>query len=531
MNQLATPKEGGRHASEPSQGVAHTGGLWCALRANFPANLDTLALTVWDQDGQPAYTWRDLERGSAMLANLFQYLGLTPGERVALQVDKSVEALMVWLACLRAGLVLVPLNPAYQAAELTHFLKDASPRLLICSPGAFGWSSPLAFQLGVEWVFTLGQDRDGTLLDRASFHSDHQQPMACSASDAAAILYTSGTTGVSKGALLTHGNLLANACTLLDVWGWQRANSPTPDLLVHALPIFHVHGLFVASHCALLGGSAMRWFNRFDAVAVCTALPGASVFMGVPTLYTRLLDCPAFTKGLCASMRLFISGSAPLQAETFDQFEQRFGQRILERYGMSETGMLTSNPRVGERRRASVGPALPGVQLRIAEPDAQGIGGVEVAGPNVFAGYWRRPELNATEFTPDGFFRTGDLGRIDAEGYLHLVGRAKDLIISGGFNVYPAEVEMHLNELPGVQESAVIGLPHADFGEAVTALVIAQPGARLDEAVLIQALRQRIAAFKCPKRVLMVGALPRNAMGKVQKKLLRAQHDQLYTPV
>ncbi|MFN4116958.1 MAG: AMP-binding protein, partial [Inhella sp.] len=296
----------------------------------------------------------------------------------------------------------------------------------------------------------------------------------------------------------------------------------------HALPIFHVHGLFVALHCALLGGSCMRWLNRFEPQRVVELLPEATVFMGVPTLYTRLLAQPGLTREHCAAMRLFISGSAPLQAETFDEFTQRTGHLILERYGMSETGMLTSNPLVGERKRASVGPALPGVQLRIAEPDASGVGGVEVKGPNVFAGYWNRPDLQASEFTPDGYFRTGDLGRLDADGYLFLVGRAKDLIISGGFNVYPAEVEGHLNELPGVAESAVIGLPHADFGEAVTAVVLAQPGALLDEAALIVAMRQRLAAFKCPKRIVFAAELPRNAMGKVQKNLLRAQHVRLY---
>jgi malonyl-CoA/methylmalonyl-CoA synthetase len=496
--------------------------LYAALRGAFPADLDAIAIEQVDADG--CYRWRDLERGSAMLANLFIDLGLAPGDRVALQVEKSVEAMLVWLACLRAGLVLVPLNPAYQAGELRHFLQDAQPRLLICQPERFGRDSQLAFPLGVEWVFTLGQERDGSLLERAAQFPDTQTPLARGADDPAAILYTSGTTGVSKGALLSHGNLLSNAQTLIDTWGWQRER----DVLIHALPIFHVHGLFVALHCALLGGSRMRWLNRFEPQRVAELLPEATVFMGVPTLYTRLLTQPGLTRERCAAMRLFISGSAPLQAETFDEFTKRTGQLILERYGMSETGMLTSNPLAGARKRASVGPALPGVQLRIAEPDASGVGGVEVKGPNVFAGYWNRPDLQASEFTPDGYFRTGDMGRLDADGYLFLVGRAKDLIISGGFNVYPAEVEGHLNELPGVAESAVIGLPHADFGEAVTALVIAQPGAPLQEQALIAAMRARLAAFKCPKRVLLVDSLPRNAMGKVQKKLLREQHAQLY---
>jgi len=497
--------------------------LYAALRAGFPADLEQTAIRVVDAPGGD-YRWRDLERGSAMLANLFQDLGLRAGDRLVLQVEKSVEAMLVWLACLRSGVVLVPLNPAYQRAELLHFLQDAKPRLLICTPERFGADSQLAFPLGVEWVFTLGSARDGSLLERAAQFPDQQQPLPRSDDDAAAILYTSGTTGVSKGALLTHGNLRSNAQTLISAWGWQRGR----DVLIHALPIFHVHGLFVALHCALLGASTQLWLNRFDATRVCELLPEATVFMGVPTLYTRLLAQAGLTRERCASMRLFISGSAPLQAETFDAFERQTGFTILERYGMSETGMLASNPLRGPRKRAAVGPALPGVQLRIAEPDESGVGGVEVKGPNVFGGYWQRPELNASEFSADGFFRTGDMGRLDDDGYLFLVGRAKDLIISGGFNVYPAEVELQLDELPGVAESAVIGLPHADFGEAVTALVIAQPGHRLDEAQLLAAMRQRLAAFKCPKRILLVAELPRNAMGKVQKKQLREQHAALY---
>jgi malonyl-CoA/methylmalonyl-CoA synthetase len=303
-------------------------------------------------------------------------------------------------------------------------------------------------------------------------------------------------------------------------------------VLVHALPIFHVHGLFVASHCVLMSGSRLRWCSRFEPALVTQQLRGATVFMGVPTLYTRLLAFAGFTREAAASVRLFVSGSAPLQAETFDDFTARTGQVILERYGMSETGMLTSNPLVGERRRASVGPALPGVQLRIAKTDTSdddGVGGVEVKGPNVFGGYWKRPELTATEFTPDGFFRTGDMGHLDADGYLHLVGRAKDLVITGGFNVYPAEVEGYLNALPGVQESAVIGLPHPDFGEAVVAVLIAKPGAALDSAAIVAALKSQIANFKVPKKVFVLDELPRNTMGKVQKNLLREQYKALFT--
>lgn len=498
--------------------------LYAALRAGFPAALDETAIEVLDAPGG-SYSWRDLERGSAMLANLFADLGLQPGDRLMLQVEKSVEALMVWLACLRAGLVLVPLNPGYQAAELRHFLHTANPRLLICQPSRFGRDSTLAFTAGVGHVFTLGAERAGSLLERAAQFPDTQQPLERTADDPAAILFTSGTTGLSKGALLTHGNLLSNARTLVDLWGWR----PGEDVLCHVLPIFHVHGLFVALHCALLAGAHIRWLNRFEPAAACAALQGSTVMMGVPTHYTRLLAHPGFTRKLATGLRLFVSGSAPLAAEDFDRFEAHTGQRILERYGMSETGMLTSNPLDGERRRGSVGPALPGVSLRIHEPDAQGVGGVEVKGPNVFGGYWGRPELNASEFTPDGYFRTGDLGRLDADGYLHLVGRAKDLVISGGLNVYPAEVEDHLNALPGVAESAVIGLPHADLGEAVTGLLVLQPGATLDEAAVLARLKRELAAFKCPKRLLVVGELPRNAMGKVQKKALREQYQSLYS--
>jgi malonyl-CoA/methylmalonyl-CoA synthetase len=349
--------------------------------------------------------------------------------------------------------------------------------------------------------------------------------------DLAAILYTSGTTGRSKGAMLTHGNLLSNAHVLDVAWGWQHGR----DVLIHALPIFHVHGLFVALHGALLAGSRMIWFGRFDAAAVAARLPEATVFMGVPTLYVRLLGEAGLTRAACAGMRLFVSGSAPLLIETFDRWRERTGHTILERYGMSETVMLTSNPYRPEsaRRGGTVGIPLPGVQLRVAGDGgkvlpAGEIGGIEVKGPNVFKGYWRMPEKTAEDFTADGFFRTGDVGRVDAEGYVTIVGRSKDLVISGGYNVYPAEVEGVLNEQPGVAESAVIGVPHPDFGEAVVAVVVPRPGAAPDPAALTAALKGRIAAFKVPKRVFVVPDLPRNAMGKVQKSLLREQHRGLF---
>ena len=507
--------------------------LYAALRAAFPADLDQVAIETGDGPGAPLhYTWRDLERGSAMIANLLASLALPPASRVAVQVDKSVEALMLYLAVLRSGHVYLPLNNAYQAAEIEYFVGNAEPAVVVCAPKAFGWVSKIAFQAGTPHVFTLGDDRSGTLLDRASFHSDVQQPVARRADDLAAILYTSGTTGRSKGAMLTHGNLLSNARVLKDYWDWKPG-----DVLIHALPIFHVHGLFVASHGALLNGSRMIWFAKYDPKAVLARLPEATVFMGVPTLYVRLLGEPGLDRQACRNMRLFISGSAPLLIETFTDWQQRTGHTILERYGMSETVMLTSNPckaADGERRGGTVGFPLPGVGVRIVDErnlplPAGEIGNIQVKGPNVFKGYWRMPEKTADEFTDDAWFKTGDVGRFDADGYLSIVGRSKDLIISGGYNVYPAEIEGVLNEMPGVAESAVIGVPHPDFGEAVVAVLVPRPGEPAPEpAAVIAALKGRIANFKVPKQVFVETELPRNAMGKVQKNLLREQHKGLF---
>jgi malonyl-CoA/methylmalonyl-CoA synthetase len=503
--------------------------LFAALRAAFPPDLDTCAID--DADHGALYTWRDLDRGSAMLARLLDSLDLPAGSRVAVHTDKSVEALMLYLAVLRAGHVYLPLNPAYQSAELGYFIGNAEPALVVCAGRNFGWVSKLAFQAGVRWVFTLNDDRSGSLLDRAAHMPDTHTPALRAADDLAAILYTSGTTGRSKGAMLSHGNLLSNAQTLKSYWEWQPG-----DCLIHALPIFHVHGLFIASHGALLNGSKMIWFSRFDPAAVVRRLPEATVFMGVPTLYVRLLAEVALDRARCAPMRLFISGAAPLLIETFRDFEARTGHTILERYGMSETLMLTSNPcraEDGARVGGTVGPALPGVGLRLVNDAGQAcavgeVGAVQVRGPNVFSGYWRMPEKTAEEFTADGWFKTGDVGRLDASGYLCLVGRSKDLIISGGFNVYPAEIEGFLNELPGVGESAVVGVPHPDFGEAVVAVVTPRPGATPDPAALIAALKSQIAGFKVPKRVILAPELPRNAMGKVQKNRLREQHAGLF---
>ena len=505
--------------------------LFAALRNAFARDLERVAI---ETDAGQAYTWRDLDRGTAMLANLLRSLELPEGSRIAAHTDKSVEALMLYLATLRAGHVYLPLNNAYQAAEVGYFIGDAEPAVVVCASRNFGWVSKLAFRAGTRHVFTLDDDGRGSLLQRAAAQSDVHEIAARSAGDLAAIVYTSGTTGRSKGAMLTHGNLLSNAQVLQRYWDWRAG-----DVLIHALPIFHVHGLFVASHGALLNASPMLWLAKFEPKAVLARLPRASVFMGVPTLYTRLLAEPGLTREACAHMRLVISGSAPLLKETFDTFRERSGHTILERYGMSETVMLTSNPCREEdgapgvwRAGGTVGRPLPGVEVRVVGnadvPLAVGeIGAVQVRGPNVFAGYWRMPEKTREEFTEDGWFRTGDVGRFDAHGYLTIVGRSKDLVISGGYNVYPAEIEGLVNEMPGVAESAVIGVPHPDFGEAVVALVVRRPGEEIDNEALIATLKNRIAHFKVPKRVLVVDDLPRNQMGKVQKKMMRDENQAL----
>ncbi len=498
--------------------------LYSALRAAFPSNLDSTAV---ETEHPLFYTWRDLERGSAMLANFLLSLDLPADARIVVQVEKSVEALMLYLAVLRAGLIYVPLNTAYQSAEMAYFIGNAEPSVVVCSGQNFGWVSKLAFQAGTPWVFTLNDDRSGTLLQRAVHLSDQHKPLPRDADQVAVIIYTSGTTGRSKGAMLTHGNMLSNARVLKDYWGWRSATQGG-DVLIHALPIFHVHGLFVAIHGALLNGSKMIWCARFEPQFVIDKLPQATLFMGVPTLYVRLLADPRLNAGVVSTMRLFISGSAPLLMDTFATWQQRTGHTILERYGMSETVMLTSNPDMGERRGGTVGPPLPGVQLRVTDesghilPVGQ-IGGIEVKGPNVFVGYWRMPDKTAEEFTADGFFRTGDVGWQAADGYVTIVGRSKDLIISGGYNVYPAELEACINAMPGVAESAVVGIADPDFGEVGVAVVVARAGAKLDAAHILSQLKRTLANFKVPKQCHIVTELPRNSMGKVQKNLLRRQ--------
>jgi malonyl-CoA/methylmalonyl-CoA synthetase len=471
-----------------------------------------------------------------MIANLFEDLGIPAHSRVAVQVEKSVEALILYLATLRAGHVFLPLNTAYQSAEIEYFVGNAEPAVVVCSGKNFGWVSKIAFQAGTRHVFTLNEDRTGTLLDRAVVQSDQHKPAQRKADDLAAILYTSGTTGRSKGAMLSHGNLHSNAAMLKDYWGWVPG-----DVLIHALPIFHVHGLFVAIHGAMLNGSKMLWHAKFDPKRVIADMPRASVFMGVPTLYVRMLAEPALNRQAVANMRLFIAGSAPLLIETFQEWQERTGHTILERYGMSETIMLTSNPyradaryaQASERRGGTVGFPLPGVSLRVRDDAGQDcavedIGGIQVKGPNVFSGYWRMPEKTAEEFTSDGFFKTGDVGKVDARGYVTIVGRSKDLIISGGYNVYPAEIEGFINEMQGIAESAVVGVPHPDFGEVGVAVVIAKAGAQVQADEVIANLKSRLANFKIPKRCFVVPELPRNTMGKVQKNLLRDQHKELF---
>ncbi|MCA0441964.1 MAG: malonyl-CoA synthase [Proteobacteria bacterium] len=511
--------------------------LFAALRAAFPADLEQIAVETMSASGEPLlYSWRDLDRASARIANLLAALELPEGSRIAVQVEKSVEAMLLYLATLRAGHVFLPLNTAYQSAEIEYFVGNAEPAVVVCTPGNFGWVSKIAFTAGTQHVFTLGDDRTGSLLERAAHFGDDHVPAARGADDLAAILYTSGTTGRSKGAMLTHGNLLSNAVMLKDYWGWVPG-----DVLIHALPIFHVHGLFVAIHAALLNGSKMIWLAKFDPRAAIAAMARATVFMGVPTLYVRMLAEQGLTPEAARHMRLFISGSAPLLIETFQEWQRRTGHTILERYGMSETIMLTSNPyqadaRHGdqdERRGATVGFPLPGVGLRVVDDANQDlpvgeIGNIQVRGPNVFQGYWRMPEKTAEEFTPDGWFKTGDVGRVDERGYVSIVGRSKDLIISGGYNVYPAEIEGYINELPGVAESALVGVPHPDFGEVGVAVVIGKPGAKLDGEAIIAQLKGQLANFKIPKRCFITNELPRNTMGKVQKNLLREQHKNMF---
>jgi malonyl-CoA/methylmalonyl-CoA synthetase len=488
--------------------------LYTLFERHFPDERSRPCIIV---PGGPVVSYDELARTSAKIAHALVAAGCVPGDRIAVQTDKHWQVLALYLATLRAGLVYLPLNSGYQRAELEYFFRDAAPRVIVCGDEMLGVIAMLAKDATVLTLDAHG----GELLDRAEPQRDSFTTVVRAPDDLAAILYTSGTTGRSKGAMLTHRNLASNALTLVEAWQFNHG-----DVLLHALPVYHVHGLFVAVHCALLAGARMLWLPRFEAHEVATLMPKATVMMGVPTFYTRLLHEPAFTSQAAANVRLFVSGSAPLLAETFRAFEARTGKRILERYGLSETGMNTSNPYAGPRIAGTVGVALPGVDVRVVDGAGNAcaagvVGAIEVRGQNVFRGYWQMPDRTAEAFTADGWFCTGDLGSWNEAGHLVISGRAKDLIISGGLNIYPKEIEERIDALEGIVESAVIGIADADFGEAVVAVVVARAGHSLTEASVIDALRRDIARFKVPKRVVFVAELPRNAMGKVQKGALR----------
>jgi malonyl-CoA/methylmalonyl-CoA synthetase len=495
--------------------------LYSIFTRHFPADRHKIALST--PDGRQV-SFAELDYRSGKIANALLDRGLKAGDRVTVQIEKSPEGVFLYLACLRAALVYHPLNTAYQRSELAFFLGNAEPAAIVCSGPYFAIMNDLAGELGIDTVFTLEADGSGSLILEASEQEEDFATVARAEDDMAALLYSSGTTGRPKGIMLSHGNLASNALALVDLWGFSA-----DDVLLHALPIFHVHGLFVAINCALMSGARMVYLPAFNPQQVIAHLPESTVMMGVPTYYTRLLASAAFDRQACANMRLFISGSAPLLEETFHEFETRSGHIILERYGMSETGMNTSNPLHGKRKAGTVGPPLPGVSVRVVDSNGQGLpngetGNLQVKGPNVFSGYWRLPEKTAEDFTADGFFNTGDKAVIDADGYIAIVGRAKDMVICGGLNVYPKEIELLIDEFDGVLESAVIGVPHPDFGEAVVAVVVCEPGASIREQDIIASAKAQLANFKVPKAVVFLEELPRNTMGKVQKAALREQY-------
>jgi malonyl-CoA/methylmalonyl-CoA synthetase len=497
--------------------------LYTLFTRSFPADVSKPAIET--VNGR-RYTYAELDQGSARFAAHLRRLGLKPGERVAVSVENSPQALFVYLASLRAGLIYLPLNPAYQRAELAYFVKDAAPRLIICRPEAQAVAREVAPTALVE---TLDAHGKGSLVEASRTLPAKFDPVDRPPDEPAAILYTSGTTGLPKGVMLSTRNLAINALALTRAWGMT-----SDDVLLHTLPLFHAHGLFVAAHCALLSGAKILLLARFEAEAALRCFERATVFMGVPTHYARLLACPGLDRAACRGMRLFTSGSAPLSAQTFHRFEQRTGHLILERYGMTETLITTSNPLAGPRIAGSVGPALLGVSVRVVDDRGQvaplgASGQVQVKGDSVFRGYWRQPDKTAKEFTADGFFNTGDIGRLDQNGYLFLVGRAKDLIISGGYNVYPKELELAIERIEGVAESAVFGVPHPDFGEAVVAAVVAsREGKCPAEPEIIERLKNEVANYKVPKRVVFVDALPRNAMGKIQKSRLSEYYRDIF---
>jgi malonyl-CoA/methylmalonyl-CoA synthetase len=499
--------------------------LFCRLFDNLD---DPSRLAIETQDGQ-RISYADLIARAGQMANVLVSRGVKPGDRVAAQTEKSVPGLVLYLGTVRAGAVYLPLNTAYTLNELDYFISDAEPSLVVCDPSKADGIGAIAAKVGAK-VETLDANGKGSLTDAAAKAKPEFDTVARADDDLAAILYTSGTTGCSKGAMLTHDNLASNSYSLVDYWRFTR-----DDVLIHALPIYHTHGLFVASNVTLFARASMIFLPKFDPEAIIKLMARSTVLMGVPTFYTRLLQSPALTKESTRHMRLFISGSAPLLADTHREWAARTGHAVLERYGMTETNMNTSNPYDGDRVPGAVGHALPGVAVRVTDPETgkelapDTIGMIEVKGPNVFKGYWRMPEKTKAEFRDDGFFITGDLGKIDGQGYVHILGRGKDLVISGGFNVYPKEIESEIDAMPGVVESAVIGVPHADFGEGVTAVVVCNKDAKVDEASVLQALDGRLAKFKMPKRVFIVDDLPRNAMGKVQKNILRDTYKKIYS--
>ncbi|WP_315836648.1 malonyl-CoA synthase [Bradyrhizobium prioriisuperbiae] len=489
---------------------------------------DLSRLAIETADGG-RISYGDLIERSGRTANYLISRGVKPGDRVAVQVEKSVQALVLYLATVRSGAVFLPLNTAYTLNEIAYFVGDAEPSLIVCDPAKVDGITTLADGIGAK-VDTLDPAGHGSIADGAAGRQPEFATVARAGDDLAAILYTSGTTGRSKGAMLSHDNLVSNSQTLVNFWRFTDK-----DVLIHALPIYHTHGLFVASNVTLFARASMIFLSKFDPNQVIDLMTRATVMMGVPTFYTRLLQSPRLTRDATKNMRLFISGSAPLLADTHREWSAKTGHAVLERYGMTETNMNTSNPYDGDRVPGAVGLPLPGVSVRVTDPEngtelaRDTIGMIEVRGPNVFKGYWRMPEKTKSEFRDDGFFITGDLGKIDDKGYVHILGRGKDLVISGGFNVYPKEVESEIDAVPGVIESAVIGVAHADFGEGVTAVVVADKAAALSEDTIIHALDGRLAKFKMPKRVIFVDDLPRNTMGKVQKNVLRDTYANLYT--
>jgi malonyl-CoA/methylmalonyl-CoA synthetase len=488
---------------------------------------DPTKLAIEQLDGS-RISYADLIARAGQIANVLVARGVKPGDRVAAQTEKSVSGLVLYLATVRAGAVYLPLNTAYTLNELDYFIGDAEPSLVVCDPSKAIGIGSIAAKIGAR-VETLGADGKGSLTEAADKANPEFATVARGNDDLAAILYTSGTTGRSKGAMLSHDNLASNSLTLVDYWRFTKH-----DVLIHALPIYHTHGLFVASNVTLFARASMIFLPKLDPDLIIKLMARATVLMGVPTFYTRLLQNPALSKETTRHMRLFVSGSAPLLAETHREWFARTGHAVLERYGMTETNMNTSNPYDGERVPGAVGHPLPGVSVRVTDPETgkdlgrETIGMIEVKGPNVFKGYWRMPEKTKAEFRDGGFFITGDLGKIDDKGYVHILGRGKDLVISGGFNVYPKEIESEIDAMPGVVESAVIGVPHADFGEGVTAVVVRQPGGEIDESTILHGLEGRLAKFKMPKRVLIVDDLPRNTMGKVQKNVLRDTYANIY---